>query len=111
MIPQPTELKLLNPDTLQIAWNDGLVGRITIRELRENCPCANCIEKRSKPEPIALLPILKAEETQPLRITKMDPQGRYAYAIDFSDGHNTGLFTLDLLRELGEVVGDEGIGE
>ncbi len=103
MIAQPTELKLLNSDTLQISWSDGLVSRITIAELRENCPCATCIEKRSKPQPATLLPILKPEETQPLAIAKMEPQGRYAYAIDFSDGHNTGLFTLDLLRELGEV--------
>ena len=103
MTAQPTELKLLNPETLQIAWSDGLVSRIMIAELRENCPCATCIEKRSKPQPATLLPILKPEETRPLAITKMEPQGRYAYAIDFSDGHNTGLFTLDLLRELGEV--------
>ncbi len=103
MNPQPVKLTLADPETLQIAWSDGIVNRTTIRELRENCPCATCIEKRGKPQPAALLPILKAEETQPLRVTKMEPQGRYAYAIGFSDGHNTGLFTLDLLRELGEV--------
>ncbi|QEG37150.1 DUF971 domain-containing protein [Bythopirellula goksoeyrii] len=103
MIPQPIELTLLDPDTLQISWSDEIVIRYTIRELRENCPCATCIEKRSKPAPTELMPILKPEETQPLAITRMEPQGRYAYAIDFSDGHNTGLFTLDLLRELGEV--------
>lgn len=103
MIPQPIELTLLDPDTLQISWSDEIVIRYTIRELRENCPCATCIEKRSKPAPAELMPILKPEETQPLAITRMEPQGRYAYAIDFSDGHNTGLFTLDLLRELGEV--------
>lgn len=106
-IPQPTELKLLDPKTLQIAWSDGLVLRTTVRKLRGNCPCATCIEKRSKPAPAELMPILKPEETQPLAITRMEPQGRYAYAIDFSDGHNTGLYTLDLLRELGEVQ-DEG---
>lgn len=105
MNPQPVELTLADPETLQIAWSDGEVRRYTIRELRENCPCATCIEKRSKPQPATLLPILKPEETQPLKITKMEPQGRYAYAIGFSDGHNTGLFTLDLLRELGEVSG------
>ncbi len=48
--------------------------------------------------------MLSQAETEPLRITKMEPQGHYAYAIHFSDGHNTGLFTLDSLRELGNVV-------
>lgn len=99
----PIHLKLVDPTRLEIAWNNGEVRHYTIRELRENCPCATCIEKRSNPQPTTLLPILKPEETQPLKITKMQPQGRYAYAIDFSDGHNTGLFPLDLLQELGEV--------
>jgi len=31
----------------------------------------------------------------------MDPVGNYAYRILFSDGHDTGIFTLELLRELG----------
>ena len=38
----------------------------------------------------------------------MRPVGAYAYHIDFSDGHNTGLFTMEFLKELGEeVVGGE----
>ncbi len=34
----------------------------------------------------------------------MSLAGNYAYRITFSDGHNTGLFTFEHLRELGEVV-------
>jgi DUF971 family protein len=34
----------------------------------------------------------------------MEPQGRYAYGIHFSDGHNTGIYTLESLRELGTTV-------
>jgi DUF971 family protein len=48
------------------------------------------------------LPVLSLAEAQPLRITAMDPVGRYAYGIHFSDGHNTGIYTLESLRELGE---------
>lgn len=99
----PSGLSLLSPDCLQIVWSDGQTRQYSIRELRNNCPCATCLEKRSaEPEPMAL-PILRAEETQPLRITKMEPLGHYAYSIEFSDGHDTGLFTLELLRELGTV--------
>jgi DUF971 family protein len=35
----------------------------------------------------------------------MDPVGNYAYRILFSDGHETGIFTLDLLRRLGSLAG------
>ena len=105
MTVQPRQLKLVTPERLQIAWSDGQVRQYTVRELRENCPCATCREKRKAPSPPpTMLPVLKPEETRPLRITKMEPQGHYAYAIHFSDGHNTGLFTLESLRELGTAV-------
>ncbi|MDP6722272.1 MAG: DUF971 domain-containing protein [Pirellulaceae bacterium] len=41
---------------------------------------------------------------QPLRIKGMKPVGNYAYSIDFSDGHDSGIYSFDLLLELGEVV-------
>jgi len=102
---QPTRLKLVSPELLQIDWSDGQVRQYTVRELREKCPCASCREKRrGPPPPPTQLPVLSQAETEPLRITKMEPQGHYAYAIHFSDGHNTGLFTLESLREMGNVV-------
>jgi len=102
---QPTQVAMSAEDRLRIAWNDGQVREYLIAELREKCPCATCREKRKAPEqPAEMLPILSQAETEPLRITKMEPQGHYAYAIHFSDGHNTGLFTLESLRELGTVV-------
>ena len=105
MTVRPTELKLASPDTLQIEWSDGQRRQYSVRELRDNCPCASCGEKRRAPPAAPTqLPILQAEETQPLRITFMEPQGHYAYAIHFSDGHDTGLFTLEELRGLGKEV-------
>lgn len=102
---QPQQLKMLDPETLQIKWSDGEIRRYGVRHLRENCPCANCMEKKkAPPPPTTSLPVLSAAETLPLRIAKMEPMGRYAYSIRFSDGHDTGLYTLDSLRELGETL-------
>jgi DUF971 family protein len=101
---QPVDLKLSSPDRLQIEWSDGEVKQYPIRELRDNCPCASCEEKRSAEVPPTLLPILGSQELAPLRITSMKPTGNYAYGIEFSDGHDTGIFTLELLRSLGTVV-------
>ena len=47
--------------------------------------------------------ILKIEEASPVRATAMVPMGNYAYQIDFSDGHRTGIFTLEHLRDIGET--------
>ena len=101
----PSQLELVEKDLLQIEWSDGQIRQYRVRELRDNCPCASCNEKRNAPPPpVTSLPVLSIQETQPLRITKMEPTGRYAYAIHFSDGHDTGLFTLESLRELGSEV-------
>jgi DUF971 family protein len=105
MSVQPSQLKLIDPERLQIAWSDGQVRLYRVSDLRAQCPCATCRERRTAPPPPANeLPVLSAAETQPLRITAMHPTGRYAYSIHFSDGHDTGIYTLELLRERGEVV-------
>jgi DUF971 family protein len=104
MNTQPTKLELAAPDRLRIAWSDGQVREYRLRELREKCPCATCRELRNNPPSPMQLPIINDAEAQPLRITAMKPVGNYAYSIDFSDGHNTGIYTIESLREMGEAV-------
>ena len=75
---------------------------IPIRELRDRCPCATCREKRNAPPPKPnLLQVLSAAETKPLTLTEFKPIGNYAYSIGFSDGHDTGIYTIEFLKELG----------
>ena len=105
MSTSPTDLQLVDPEHLRIKWSDGQVRQYTVRDLREMCPCATCRERRTAPPPPpTTLTVLSPAETQPLRITAMQPTGRYAYSIHFSDGHDTGIYTLELLRELGAAV-------
>lgn len=98
--PLPTRIERVE-DGIAIHWNDGAVRRYTPRGLREACPCAGCREKREGSPP-PLLQVLAPEELAPLSIRGMQPVGQYAYSIDFSDGHDTGIYTLELLRRLGE---------
>jgi DUF971 family protein len=104
----PTQLQRPEPDVLVITWNDGHVRRYEARELRDRCPCATCREKRTAPPPAqsgaGLLNILSPQEARPLSIDGMRPVGSYAYQIDFSDGHDTGIYTLEHLRQLGQAV-------
>ena len=68
-------------------------------------PVPRAAKSARNPKPAPLLPVLSAAETQPLTIRAMTPVGNYAYGIAFSDGHDTGIFTIDYLRKLGEAVG------
>ncbi len=100
---QPANLALTPAGRLRITWSDGQVREYAPGELRDACPCATCREKRAAPPPPPTeLTVISPAEAQPVTITGMTPVGNYAYAVGFSDGHNTGLYTLELLRELGE---------
>jgi DUF971 family protein len=102
---QPSKLELRGGDRLFIEWSDGQKHEITIGHLRKSCPCATCREQRAKPpQPSGGLNVLSLAEARPLKILGMKPVGNYAYSIAFSDGHDTGIFTLEFLRELGSEV-------
>ena len=101
----PVRMSLRGHSQLTIEWSDGQVREYGVASLRDACPCATCREKRSQPPAAApLLQVLSAAEARPLELLDMKPVGRYAYSIQFSDGHDTGIFTLELLRELGREV-------
>jgi DUF971 family protein len=94
---QPTGLRR-DGDRLVIDWSDGRSGAVTWKALRDACPCAACREeKTAPPDPFRLL---KPEELVPLAPVSMPRVGRYAYKIVWSDGHDTGIYTLDHLRQL-----------
>jgi DUF971 family protein len=102
--PVPTSIaRVADPaaaGAIEIAWSDGRRAVYAPRLLRDACPCATCREARAQPAPASLLPVLSPAETRPLTITGMAPVGQYAYSIEFSDGHSSGIYTLEYLREL-----------
>lgn len=100
----PTSIERTADNGLVIAWSDGQRRKYTARGLREACPCATCREKRDQPKDPFALPTLKQVQAEPLRIVTMEPVGNYAYAIHFSDGHDTGIFAFDLLNRLGDAL-------
>jgi DUF971 family protein len=105
MDPRPTKLELRGADRLLIGWSDGQRREVTVGQLRSACPCATCREKRAAPPPPTnALPVLSMAEARPLTIVGMKPVGNYAYGISFSDGHDTGIYTIEFLRELGSEV-------
>jgi DUF971 family protein len=85
----------VNDRTLGILWTDGRRDQFDVVTLRRRCPCAHCIdewtgEKRLKPESVP-------DTVRPVRI---DSIGSYALQIHFNDGHSTGIYTFQMLRDL-----------
>ncbi|MGG7056437.1 gamma-butyrobetaine hydroxylase-like domain-containing protein [Nitrosomonas sp. ANs5] len=93
--PIPTELKLHRKSgILDITFNDGQAFSFSCEFLRVHSPSA---EVRGHSPEQEILQTGKKNVT----ITHIEPVGRYAIRLDFSDGHNTGLYSWDLLYNYG----------
>ena len=94
-VPQPTEIKLHQASrVLEIAYADGRIFRLTCEFLRVYSPSA---EVRGHGPGQEVLQIRKKD----VAITKVEPVGNYAVQLTFSDGHDTGIYSWDLLYEYG----------
>lgn len=104
-IPQPTSLRR-EGDGLVIDWADGARTRATWTKLRAHCPCASCQEEEAKP--VDPFRVLSPQEVAagPLAPAAMHARGNYAYQIVWNDGHDTGIYSLKLLREITTVEGE-----
>lgn len=92
----PTEIKLdKDRCLLTVAFDDGKSFELAAELLRVLSPSAEV--QGHSPEQRVTVPGKKN-----VRILRLEPVGNYAVRILFDDGHDTGLYTWDYLRELGE---------
>jgi len=93
--PQPTEIKLhQNSRILEMAYADGTTFRLPCEFLRVYSPSA---EVRGHGPGREVLQVGKRN----VEITKIEPVGSYAIQLTFSDGHDTGIYSWDLLYDYG----------
>ena len=84
---------------MRIDWPDGLVVAIAYPKVLVSCGCARCVDEVTGERLIDITdidPLVQANELQMV--------GSYAIRIQWSDGHNTGLFTWPQLRSLSEAA-------
>ena len=93
--PRPTEIKLHQKSrVLEISFEDGANFRLPFEFLRVFSPSA---EVRGHGPGQEVLQIGKKE----VDIARVDPVGSYAIQIAFSDGHETGIYSWELLYQFG----------
>ena len=89
------------PAGVAIKWDDGEESLLDLHKLRDACPCANCSgESDLFGNKTFGLPMLKSDTTYQLR--SFQRVGHYAIQFTWEDKHNSGIYTLELLRKLGE---------
>jgi len=93
--PQPTEIKLHQKSrVLEIAFADGKSYRLPFEFLRVHSPSAEVRGHGPGQE------VLQAGKKE-VDITRVEPVGSYAIQLCFSDGHDTGIYSWDLLYQYG----------
>lgn len=95
----PVHLDLKRDEALTVRWSDGVESVYPVAYLRRMSPSADAIQTR---EDLAKNPltVLSSNSSGPLRAERLEPVGRYAVRLVFSDGHHTGLYTWVYLREI-----------
>jgi DUF971 family protein len=80
---------------LRIQWEDRHESVWTPRDLRLACPCAGCVDEFTGEKILSEAGIHKS--VYPLSIEYV---GNYAIQFNWSDGHNTGIYSFGLLRAM-----------
>ena len=93
--PSPTEIKLHNvSQRLEITYADGKTFTLPAEFLRVYSPSA---EVRGHGPGQEVLQTGKKD----VKILAIEPVGQYAVQLKFSDGHDTGIYSWDLLYDYG----------
>lgn len=107
MVKTSPKLLKKHDTAFQVEWKDGHVSWYPYTYLRQMCPCAECAIVRHKGRDVHSLfapqgdgdvtLIEVSDDIQPLDVQLV---GRYALQFSWSDGHNTGIYPFEVLREI-----------
>lgn len=98
----PIVVKRIDDKELYIKWNDGHESTYDCKELRKACPCAMCdsYRKEAATSGETKLLVIKGPVTNEAKIVRMTYVGRYAIQFTWNDGHDTGIYSFETLREI-----------
>jgi ATP-binding protein involved in chromosome partitioning len=80
--------------TITITWEDEHRSAYPSRQLRLACRCAACIEEMTGQPLLDPKTVPENVRARAIRVV-----GQYAISVDWSDGHNTGIYNFRMLRE------------
>jgi DUF971 family protein len=91
----PEAIDVTPANELRIQWPGGPEVTIPAARMRDLCPCAGCVEEGTGRK--LLDPTTIPADIRPLEVR---PVGSYAIQIVWSDGHSTGIYSWETLRQI-----------
>ena len=100
----PEHIAISKSKGIKIDWKDGHRSEYQLVYLRDKCPCAACTGAHGTPPRPETAP---AEANNPFQMFKpalkmlgVEAVGNYAIRINWSDGHNTGIYSYEHFRRI-----------
>jgi ATP-binding protein involved in chromosome partitioning len=87
----------IEPGVIKVQWPDGEIDTLANKDVRIACQCASCIHEYTGEQlldPASVTSAIQATETQVL--------GNYAVSIAWDDGHTSGIFTWNRLKQIAQ---------
>ncbi|MEE9451000.1 MAG: DUF971 domain-containing protein [Ignavibacteriaceae bacterium] len=97
----PKQVKIFNKDKLKITWEDSTETILSLKYMRDECPCAGCkgetilLKTYRPPAPTVVTPEM-------YQVKNIEVVGEYAIQVTWKDGHNTGIYSWDYIKQLEE---------
>ena len=92
----------LFPMGLAIKWSDNTDSLFPYEKLRTLCPCAHCSGESDVFGNVYKGPD-ETLSTNAFQLVNVVQVGHYAIQISWGDGHNTGIFSYDKLRDIEKI--------
>jgi DUF971 family protein len=89
-----------NQRALLISWRDGHESIFELDVLREICPCVTCRGGHDKMGPEHSPDILTLTPANSYELQDMQLVGNYALQLTWHDGHDSGIYTWEYLRDM-----------
>ncbi len=99
---RPKHLDLKKDKGLTVEWPDGRISFYPVAYLRKMSPSADArmLREQMAKNPLTVLPASATSGDKPLTAVGAELVGNYAMKIIFSDGHDTGIYSWDYLRQI-----------
>jgi len=98
---KPKSISRPKPYLLKFEFTDGFTATIKLDKFRKECPCAGCKGEEIMGNVVAppMMPIFTPGLNE---LKKLVQVGNYAVTATWGDGHDTGIYTWDNIREICE---------
>lgn len=108
----PKKINKVGKYLISCEWQDGFSSVIRLSDFRKECPCADCNKEESGHGGFGFQTLGTFNQGMN-ELTGIEKVGNYAIAASWGDGHDTGIYTWEKLREIFEkyALSDDKINE